>query len=118
HDDGAPPPQAIRARYAEKLRSPRELVRLVTGKVSLRKLAGGVARALRPAPPPTSLAQEMTAGLAAFAGPVRILLAERDRTAQAFLAAWDGSDPRLAHCPGASHAFAEPEARDWLFAAL
>lgn len=118
HDDGAPPPAAIRERYAAKLRDPKELVRLATGKVSLRKLAGGIGRALRPAPPPTSLAQEMMEGLARFAGPVTILLAERDRTAQAFLAAWQAGDPRIAQCAGASHAFVEPEAREWLFTRL
>ncbi len=117
-DDGAPPPDAIRARYAGKLRDPKELVRLATGKVSLRKLAGGVKRALSPAAPPTSLTQDMAAGLGAFSGPVRILLAGRDRTAQVFLAAWDRADPRLHHCPDASHAFVEPVARDWLFEAL
>lgn len=115
HDDGAPPPAAIRARYAEKLRSPKELVRLATGKVSLRKLAGGLGKALRPAAPPTSLAQDMRAGLERFEGPVSLLVAERDRTGQAFLAAWDASDARLARCPDASHAFVEPASRDWLF---
>ena len=114
HDDGAPPPAAIRERYAAKLRDPKELVRLATGKVSLRKLAEGVGRALRPAPPPSSLAMAMAEGLARFAGPVAILLAGRDRTAQAFLAAWDAGDPRIARCAGASHAFAEAEAREWL----
>ena len=114
-DDGALPPAAIRARYAEKLRNPKELLRLATGKVSLGKLAGGIGRALRSPAPPTSLAQEMHAGLDGFDGPVRLLIAERDRTAQAFLAAWDASDDRLARCPGASHAFVEPDAREWLW---
>ncbi len=113
-DDGALPATAIRARYAGKLRDPKELLRLATGKVSLRKLAGGLGRALRPAPPPSSLAESMRAGLARFDGTVRILVAERDRTAQAFLAAWDAGDTRLAHCFGASHAFVEPDARAWL----
>jgi len=114
-DDGAAPPAAIRARYADKLKNPRELVRLATGKVSLRKLAGGLKRAVSPAPQPTTLAHEMRAGLENFAGPVRLLIAERDRTAQAFLATWDETDARLLRCPGASHAFVEPEPRDWLF---
>lgn len=118
HDDGVPPPAAIRDRYAAKLRDPKELVRLATGKVSLRKLAGGVGRALRPAAPPSSLALAMIDGLARFSGPVEILLAERDRTAQAFLSAWDAGDIRLKRCPGASHAFVEPEAREWLFARI
>ena len=115
HDDGGLPPEAIRARYAGKLRDPKELVRLATGKVSLRKLAGGIGKALRPAPPPTTLAQDIRAGLDRFEGPVHLLIAERDRTGQAFLAAWDADDHRLAQCPGASHAFVEPAAREWLF---
>jgi hypothetical protein len=57
----------------------------------------------------------MADGLASFSGPVAVLLADRDRTAQAFLTAWDADDRRLAQCPGASHAFVEPEAREWLF---
>lgn len=115
HDDGALPPEAIRARYAEKLRNPKELMRLATGKVSLRKLAGGIGKALKPSPPPTTLAEDVRAGLARFEGPVKLLIAERDRTGKAFLGAWNCADPRLAHCPGASHAFVEPQARDWLF---
>lgn len=115
HDDGALPPEAIRARYAGKLLDPKELVRLATGKVSLRKLAGGLGRALRPSPAPTTLVQDMRAGLATFRGPVRLLIADRDRTGQAFLLAWEPTDARLTHCPGASHAFVEPRSRDWLF---
>jgi exosortase A-associated hydrolase 1 len=115
HDDGAPPPAAIRARYADKLRDPKELIRLATGKVSLRKLAGGLMRAVSPAPPPTTLAQEIRAGLDAFDGAASLLVAERDRTGQAFLASWASDDERLKRCPGASHAFVEPAARDWLF---
>lgn len=113
--DAAPPPAAIRARYAEKLRNPNELMRLVKGKISLPKLARGVAQALRPPPRPNSLAENIRAGTAVFQGPVRILLAERDRTAQAFLAAWDKGDPRIALCAAATHAFVEPQARNWLF---
>lgn len=114
-DDATPPPAAVRARYAEKLRDPRELLRLVTGKVSLAKLAKGIGQALRPAPPPSSLAQEMKAGLERFPGPAAILLAGRDRTAQAFVGSWNSVDPRIELCPNASHAFVEPDAREWLF---
>jgi exosortase A-associated hydrolase 1 len=118
HDDGGLPPSAIRERYAARLRDPRALLRLATGQVSFGKLAGGMARLLRPAPPPTTLARQLEAGLQNFAGPVRLLLAERDRTAQAFLAAWNKDDPRLARCAGASHAFVEPHAREWLFSQI
>lgn len=113
-DDVTPPPAAVRARYADKLRNPKELIRLVTGKVSLAKLARGIAQAFRPAPPPSTLAQELKAGVARFPGPAAILLAGRDRTAQMFEAAWDKADPRIARLADASHAFVEPEAREWL----
>lgn len=56
----------------------------------------------------------MAAGLARFDGPSAILLAENDRTAQAFLTHWDQADPRLRICPDASHSFVEPQARIWL----
>jgi len=114
NDHAAPPPAAIRARYGAKLRDPREWRRLFTGGVSLGKLAGGLVRAAGPAPAPTTLAQEMKAGLARFAGPVEILLAGRDRTAQLFDAAWDSDDALIRRCPDATHAFAEPDAREWL----
>jgi exosortase A-associated hydrolase 1 len=112
------PPAAIRARYAEKLKNPREMARLVSGGVSLAKLFRGLASALRPAPPPSSLARQMAEGLARFEGRCRILLAGRDRTAQAFLAAWQGPCTDMRHCPGASHAFVEPTASDWLLAQI
>jgi len=120
--DDTPPPAAIRARYLEKLRNPREVARLLGGGVDLGKLARGLARSLSPAPPPSSLAQEMRVGLAGFSGDVRILLATADRTAQVFEGAWlasgDKSDPRIARCEGAGHAYVEPEHAAWLEAQI
>jgi exosortase A-associated hydrolase 1 len=116
--DAAPPPAAIRARYAQKLKNPREVSRLLAGKVDLGKLARGVLKALRPPPPPSTLAQEMRAGIAGYPGEVRILLATADRTAQVFKAAWDKHDPRVRRCEGASHAYVEPEHRAWLTAEI
>ncbi|MCL9999974.1 MAG: hydrolase 1, exosortase A system-associated [Erythrobacter sp.] len=113
-DDSTPPPDAVRARYLEKLRNPSEVKRLLGGGVDLRKLARGMVHALKPPPPPSSLAQDMAAGLAGFAGDVRILLATADRTAQVFEAAWDRNDPRIRRCEGAGHAYVEPAHRDWL----
>ena len=116
--DATPPPAAIRALYAEKLKNSREVMRLVSGGVNLRKLAGGVIRALRPSAPPSSLAQQMRDGLALFTGDARILLATADRTAQVFAAAWDRNDPRIRRCEGARHAYVAPEHRDWLKAEI
>lgn len=117
-DDAIPPPEAVRARYAEKLRNPKELARLVTGKVDLGKLARGIAKAALPKAAPGSLAQEIGTGLEAFGGPVRILLADADRTAQTFASVWDPADQRVAYCKGATHAYVEPDAREWLYQQL
>ena len=111
-----PPPPAIRARYREKLRRPAEWRRLLTGGISPAKLLRGLATATRPnAARLTPLAAALQHGIAAFAGPVHILLAERDRTAQIFASQWDKADPRIIRCPGACHAFAEDDAREWLY---
>jgi exosortase A-associated hydrolase 1 len=114
HSDAPPPPSAIRARYAAKLANPRELMRLVTGQVNLAKLARGLLSASSKPSAPTGLVETMAAGLDGFAGSVRFLIAERDRTGQAFLAAWDARDPRLQRCQGADHAYSDRESREWL----
>jgi exosortase A-associated hydrolase 1 len=116
--DDTPPPAAIRARYLEKLKNPREIMRLLGGGVNLSKLGRGLVRSIRPASPPSSLAQDMRDGIASFPGDIRILLAAADRTAQVFEAAWDKSDPRIHRCQGAGHAYVEPEHRDWLQAQI
>lgn len=108
------PPEAVRDHYKRRLADPAALKRLLTGQVSLKKLFASVIGMLRPAPPPTGLAVDMAAGLARFQGPVAILLAERDRTAQSFLSAWNRNDARIRHCPDATHSFVEVESRDWL----
>lgn len=113
-DDTTPPPAAVRARYAEKLRNPREVARLLTGGVNLGKLARGLVHAGRRNTARTTLADEMAAGLSAYGGPVRVLLAGADRTAQAFSSHWDATDARVARCEGAGHAWAEPHAREFL----
>ena len=113
-DEAAPPPAAVRAHYAGRLRDRGALLRLLTGKVSLKGLITSLVQALRPTPPPSTLAQEIAAGLGRFKGEVTILLATRDRTAQVFEASWDKADPRLQRCEGASHSYVEPHAREWL----
>lgn len=116
--DSIPPPEAVRVRYRQKLKNPGEIKRLVTGGVNFAKLARGVAHALKPPPPPSSLAQDMAAGLTGFTGEVRILLATADRTAQVFEAAWNRNDTRIRRCDGGTHAYVDPEHRAWLEAQL
>ena len=116
--DTTPPASAIRARYIAKLKNPREIARLLSGGVDYRKLLRGIARAVGPKAAPSTLAGDLREGLGGFCGPVRILLAEADRTAQVFIENWDESDARIARCPNAGHAYVEPHAREWLEARL
>jgi exosortase A-associated hydrolase 1 len=117
-----PPPAAIRARYLAKLRDPSEWLRLLRGGVSISKLARGL-NAVRTAPN-GDLAQRLAGRLAATPQTtVALLIAERDSTAQAFMAAWRSPqyasvrnrDAITLHtCATASHSFADQEAREWL----
>lgn len=113
-DDAAPAPEAVRDHYRRRLADPASIKRLLTGKVSLGKLFGSIKDALKPAPPPSSLAQEISAGIESFDGPVLLLVADRDRTGQMFLSAWPKDDPRIRRCPDATHSYVEEHARDWL----
>jgi len=108
------PPAAMRNYYLRRLTNPAALKRLFSGKVKVGRMASSLVDAVKPAPLPSSLAQSMAEGLNAFHGPVTILLAENDRTAQAFKAVWDKGDPRLRICPRAGHSFVEPQSRVWL----
>jgi exosortase A-associated hydrolase 1 len=108
------PPEAVRDHYKRRLADPAAIKRLLSGQVSLGKLISSVLGMFKPAPPPTGLAVDMAAGIAGFSGPVVFLLAERDRTAQAFQAAWQKGDTRVQVCSGASHSFVETYAREWL----
>lgn len=113
-ENAGPSVQALRAHYRKRLVNTDALMRLLTGKVSLASLFGSLLRLARPAPPPAPLVQQMRDGLGAFTGPVRLLLAGNDSTAQAFAGVWDGKDARIVRCDGASHSFVEPHAREWL----
>ena len=107
------PPAALRAHYVRRLTDPRALWRLLTGKVKLGVLASSLVAASRPTSQ-TALAAEMDRGIAGFQGPLVLLVAENDRTGQAFLANWDKADSRIRICPDASHSFVEAPARIWL----
>ncbi|MGF7153160.1 hydrolase 1, exosortase A system-associated [Novosphingobium gossypii] len=116
-DDGAEdaPAEVVRDHYRRRLANAAAIRRLLSGKVSLVKLARSLIGAVRPArPAPQGLASEIAQGIAEFGGPIRFLVAGRDRTGLAFLSHWDKRDSRLTTCPQASHSYVEPEAQDWL----
>ncbi len=83
---GLPPPAAIRRHYRDRLASPSDWRRLISGRVDYRRLARGLARVGRSGPAP--LAQRLATALRASDAPVTLLLAEGDATALGFADAW------------------------------
>jgi hypothetical protein len=121
-----PSAAAIRARYWNRLKNPRSLIDLLTGKVDLRKLAGGLAKAAAKQEA-SSLAIQIADQLAKTQIAVRILIAQRDTTALAFMAAWrdaafkDARSNRnvtLTSTDSASHSFADAAAKAWLYSQI
>ncbi|MXO72336.1 hydrolase 1, exosortase A system-associated [Alteraurantiacibacter buctensis] len=113
-----PPPEAIRARYWAKLRNPAEWLRLLRGQVNLSRLRQGLGAAAARSAGPTGLAQEMAKGLDGATKPYAILIAGNDRTGLAFDRFWTThgnlQQGPVYRCPGASHAYLEPHAAEWL----
>ena len=111
-----PSASAIRQRYWQKIKDPGAVLRLFTGKVDLKKLASGLNRARTNDDQPTQLAGHMAAECAAIKAPTAIILAEQDRTAMDFIAAWKNdifesarNNPHITiqKCKSASHSFAD-----------
>jgi exosortase A-associated hydrolase 1 len=122
--DAPTPPSAaaVRARYWSRLKNPRSLIDLLTGKIDFKKLAGGLARAAQK-DRPTALSAQLAEALAASTTPTALLIAERDTTAMAFMAAWQNAGFDAVRQRGnitftafatASHSFADAEAKLWL----
>lgn len=124
--DELPPAAAIRARYAERLRDPKEWLRLARGGVNLGKLFRGLTKALRKPPrPPASLAARLAGALGAAQVPVTLLIAKGDNTAIAFMDAWKApafdaarAKLRVEEYDTDSHSFATTADKEWLFAKL
>ena len=116
--DDLPPAAAIRARYIEKLRNPKEVLRLLRGGVNIGKVFGGLRKiSTASSAAPESLATRLIAALAASTIPVTILLARRDNTAIAFRQHWEAA-PRgnvsLREYDTDSHSFAAQADKQWL----
>jgi exosortase A-associated hydrolase 1 len=121
--DGMPPPAAIRAHYAQRLRDPRQWFRLLLGGVNIKKLVSGL---LKSSTSQSQVSNTLAARLAQALGsaevPVSLLLARRDNTAIAFLDAWCGAafeqaraKARVEQRDTASHSFASSDDKKWLF---
>ncbi len=123
-DESSTPPTsaAVRARYWNRLKNPRSVIDFFTGKINLRKLAGGLAKAAQP-DKPTGLAERLAAALTNSSLPAMLLIADRDTTALAFIAAWNSNvfadvkarrEVGLHKCATTSHSFADALAKVWL----
>jgi exosortase A-associated hydrolase 1 len=116
--DDLPPAAAIRARYAERLRDPREWRRLLTGGVDLKKLASGLRKVFVKRPKTAgSLGDRF---FRATPRDATVVLADRDATAQAFAdeagkRSWAGKIVRI---DTASHSYARDGDADALFEAI
>lgn len=99
-------PAALRRRYLSRLGTPAALWRLVTGRVNLLRLLGGLKTAAGGATPDIGPIGALRDGLAAFGGTVSILVSAEDRTGARFAELW-GDDPRVAVHPGRSHALTD-----------
>ncbi len=117
-----PNASAIRARYWSRIKNPRSLIDLFTGKINIGKLAGGLMRATKKEAP-SALADRLSGALCSSDIPVKILIARRDTTAMAFMGAWhdrkfsqlrERENVEMATCDTASHSFADPAAKTWL----
>ncbi|MDV3457064.1 hydrolase 1, exosortase A system-associated [Sphingomonas sp. HF-S4] len=121
--DDLPPAAAIRARYAERVRDPKEWLRLLRGGVNISKLASGLLKASRKRPQQSGgLPGRLATALADSHVPTTILLAKGDNTAIAFADAFAGpafaavrNKISVSLCDSASHSFASPSDKDWLF---
>jgi exosortase A-associated hydrolase 1 len=122
--DAPTPPSAaaVRARYLARLKNPRSLIDLFSGKIDLKKLAGGLVKAAQKEAP-TGLAARLSSALASSNVATSILIAERDTTALAFMGAYRDplfepvrvrADVTLSTCNSASHSFADTAAKSWL----
>ena len=120
--DDMPQAAAIKARYAERLRDPKEWLRLLRGGVNLRKLAGGLLKLARSKSEDHALVDRMGAALKASGLPTTILLATRDNTAIGFRDAWSKSAQRsgapITALDSASHSYASATDKAWLFGQL
>lgn len=122
-DDDLPPPAAIRARYAQRVRDPRQWLRAIRGGVDISRAIKGLVKISKTASDEKArLATRVAEALTASATPLTILLARGDNTAVAFADAWKGpgfdavrARVHVMTCDTASHSFAHPADKDWLF---
>lgn len=113
---------AIRSRYWDRIRNPWTILDLLSGKIDFKKLFKGLKQASR-SDETSALSLRLRDALSGMNSNTLILLAKRDTTARAFLAAWNSADFKplrrkagiaVESLDSASHSFADIEAKNWL----
>lgn len=124
--NSAPPPPnaaAIRSRYWARVKNPRSLLDLLTGKIDVGKFVRGLAQATRKEEA-SGLSRRLAVALTECDTRTRILIAARDTTAMTFMGCWKGAHFDAVRTAGhislgaldtASHSFAEVRAKEWLY---
>jgi exosortase A-associated hydrolase 1 len=121
-EPNSPGAAAIRSRYWNRIKNPQSYFDLLTGKIDLSKLFKGLIKASKKTEN-SNLAINLCNALAKSKGPIDILLANKDTTALAFLAAWKSNDfatlrkqsnIMLSELDSASHSFADEKSKKWL----
>ncbi|RYY24171.1 MAG: hydrolase 1, exosortase A system-associated [Sphingomonadales bacterium] len=120
--DDLPPAAAIRSHYAERLKDPKEWLRLMRGGVNIGKVLKGLRKsAQKQSQTPDTLAARLAAALAS-GPPTTILIAKGDNTAIAFADAYKAPAFEAARAritietlDSDSHSFASVSDKDWLF---
>lgn len=113
---------AIRSRYWDRIKNPRTIIDLLSGKIDFRKLLKGLKQASK-VEENSALSLRLRDALSGLEENTHILLAKRDTTARAFLAAWNSADFEslqrnssitVESLDSASHSFADIHAKNWL----
>ncbi|WP_298672687.1 hydrolase 1, exosortase A system-associated [uncultured Sphingomonas sp.] len=106
--DGLPPPAAIRAHYAARLRDPATWRRALSGGVSIGKFIRGLRRISDGSTEAGSLAATALPAIAGWGSKATVILAEGDATAIAYADAAKRAAvaPRTIVIPSTSHSFA------------
>lgn len=118
-----PSAAAIRARYWARIKNPRSIIDLFTGKINMKKLISGLHKASKQEDL-GALAISIAQILSTVPIPTKILIANKDTTAMAFMAAYKSSNYDRARSNdniqinslnSASHSFSDEVSRAWLF---
>ncbi len=122
----APSATAIKARYWARIKNPRTIIDLVSGKIDLTKLIKGLIHVSKKENL-SDLAHKLNNILSDIQSPVTILIADKDSTAMAFMGAYHSkafanvrSNPniKILTLKSASHSFADAASKSWLYEKL